>query len=214
MGGSDWREAYAPRLFVEEAMMVMEVAGLFQADAPPVLAGHSFGGILAMLATVIAGERLRAAILIDARLRTRSAWGREAELASPHRIYPTHEEAAARFRLQPRQPERNSFILDALAKEALRRVEGGWSWRADPDLRRKTELGRNLTDLIPRALCPLMFVRGAQSTTASDDVWAEHQAAAAAGTIFVEIPDAHHHVMIDQPIALISVLRAFLAALV
>jgi pimeloyl-ACP methyl ester carboxylesterase len=213
MGGSDWRVAYTPDLFVAEAMAVAEVAGLFDADIAPILAGHSFGGILTMLTTVTQGERLRAAVLIDARLRTRSVWGVDAEASGPHRIYPTREDAIARFRLQPRQPERNRFILDALADEALGPAEGGWRWRADPDIRRKTELGSNLTDLIPQARCSLMFVRGALSTTASDEIWAEHKAVAPPGTPFIDIPDAYHHVMIDQPIALVATLRALFARL-
>jgi pimeloyl-ACP methyl ester carboxylesterase len=58
-----------------------------------------------------------------------------------------------------------------------------------------------------------MFIRGALSTTVSEEIWAEHRALAPAGTPFVVIPDAHHHVMIDQPIALIATLRALLAHL-
>ena len=100
-----------------------------------------------------------------------------------------------------------------LVQEALERVGDGWRWSADPEIRHKTKLGSNLTGLIPRAGCPLMFIRGALSTTVSDEIWAEHQALAPGGTPFVIIPDAHHHVMIDQPIALIAVLRALLATL-
>jgi pimeloyl-ACP methyl ester carboxylesterase len=212
MGGSGWRTLYSPELFVAEAMEVGEAAGLFEADRPPVMAGHSFGGILTMLATATVGERLRAAILIDARLTTRSVWGADAAPVPPYRVYPTREEAITRFTLKPRQPQRNRFILDMLAAEALGPVTGGgWTWRADPDLRRKTSLGGNLNGLIARARCPLMFVRGALSSTASSEIWAEHRALAAPSTPFVEIPDAYHHVMIDQPIALIVALRALLA---
>ena len=33
-----------------------------------------------------------------------------------------------------------------------------------------------------------------------------------AGLVEIEIPDAHHHIMIDQPLALVAALRALLAA--
>ncbi|QEH76868.1 alpha/beta hydrolase [Sphingomonas sp. C8-2] len=213
MGGSDWRDAYSPELFVREAQAVAEETGLFDGPVAPVMVGHSFGGILTALTAATAGHRMRAAVLIDARLSTRSVWGAEAEPVPPRRIHASCEQAIARFRLQPSQPMRNRYLLDMIAAEALERAGEGWRWSADPEIRHKTELGSNLSGLIPRAGCPLMFIRGALSTTVSDEIWAEHQALAPSGTPFVIIPDAHHHVMIDQPIALIAVLRALLATL-
>jgi pimeloyl-ACP methyl ester carboxylesterase len=213
MGRSDWRDDYSPELFVREAMAVAEETGLFDGPIAPVMIGHSFGGILTALTAATIGDRLRAAVLIDARLYTRSVWGANAEPVPPRRIYASREEALARFRLQPSQPMRNSYLLDMIAAEALEAAGDGWRWSADPEMRHKTELGSNLTGLIPRALCPLMFIRGALSTTVSEDIWVEHQALAPAGTPFVTIPDAHHHVMIDQPIALVATLRALLAML-
>jgi pimeloyl-ACP methyl ester carboxylesterase len=213
MGRSDWREAYSPGLFADEALSVAQTAGLFDGARKPVIVGHSFGGIVTMLGAIAQGDRLSGALLLDARLHTRAVWGADAEPAKPRRIYPSREEAIARFHLQPLQPERNRFILEALAEEALEAVEGGWRWRADPDIRRKTNLGDTLDNLIGRASCPLVFVRGDLTTTATDEVWAEHKQAAPPGTPFVEIPDAYHHVMIDQPIALAATLRALLATL-
>lgn len=213
MGGSDWRDAYAPELFVREAMAVARETGLFDGAVAPVMIGHSFGGILTALAAATVGDRLRGAMLIDARLRTRSVWGANAEPVPPRRTYVAREEMIARFRLQPRQPQRNRYILDLIAGEALEAADGGWRWCADPEIRHKTDLGSNLTGLIPRALCPLMFIRGELSTTLSEDIWAEHKTLAAPKTPFVVIPDAHHHIMIDQPIALVSAIRALLATL-
>ena len=213
MGGSDWRDGYAPEQFVREAMGVAEATGLFSAPVAPVMIGHSFGGILTALAAATVGERLRGAILIDARLHTRSVWGADAAPVPPRRIHPSREAVIARFRLQPRQPQRHRYILDLIAGEALETADGGWRWRADPYIRHKTDLGTNLTGLIPRARCPLMFIRGGLSTTLTEDIWAEHQRLAPPGTPFVVIPDAHHHVMIDQPIALLSVIAAMVRML-
>jgi pimeloyl-ACP methyl ester carboxylesterase len=213
MGGSDWRDAYAPELFVREAMAVAQEAGLFRGAVAPVMIGHSFGGILTALAAATIGERLRGAMLIDARLHTRRVWGVEAAPVPPRRTYAAREEMIARFRLQPRQPQRNRYILDLIADEALEPAEGGWRWRADPEIRHKTDLGANLMGLIPRARCPLMFIRGELSMTLGDEIWAEHRRLAPPHTPFVVIPDAHHHIMIDQPIALVSAIRALLATL-
>lgn len=213
MGGSDWREAYHPEQFVREALTVAEDAGLFESAEPPVMVGHSFGGILTALAAATVGDRLRAAILIDARLSTRSVWGADAEPVPPRRIYPSRAEAIARFRLQPRQPQPERFMTDQIAGEALEQADGGWRWRADPEIRRKTDLGSNLTGLVARSQCRLGFIKGGLSTTVTDEIWSEHQRLAPPGTPFVVIPEAHHHVMLDQPLALVSVLDTMLQLL-
>jgi pimeloyl-ACP methyl ester carboxylesterase len=212
MGQSDWREAYAPDLFQAEAVAVAEEAGLFEGDIRPAFVGHSFGGFITVTAAANIGQHLRGAIFVDARLRTRRSWGAAADVVPPYRIYATREEAIARFRLQPAQPQANRYLIDMLADEALCQTAGGWTWRADPDIRAKTELGEDLTGLIGMAQCPLAFVRGELSATVTDQIWEELKAVASPGTPFIEIPAAHHHVMADQPIALIATLRALLAA--
>ena len=58
---------------------------------------------------------------------------------------------------------------------------------------------------------PLVHIYGAKSRIV------EHRKAGApspfpAGLLEIEIPDSHHHIMIDQPLALVSALRALLSA--
>jgi pimeloyl-ACP methyl ester carboxylesterase len=209
MGGSDWRDRYSSAIFVAEAMAVAHTTGLFSNSAAPLMIGHSFGGIVTLLAAVTEGHRLSGAILVDARLRTRRAWGEGAPIVPAFRVSPTRDEALARFRLIPAQPETNRFILNRLAEEAAGEVEGGWSWRSDPNIRPKTAMETDL-NLIGDARCPLMFIRGQLSDAVSDKIWVEHQAIAPPGTPFVEIPGAYHHLMLDQPIALIAALRALI----
>jgi pimeloyl-ACP methyl ester carboxylesterase len=57
---------------------------------------------------------------------------------------------------------------------------------------------------------PMVHIYGAKSRIV------EHRKAGApspfpAGMVEIEIPDAHHHIMIDQPLALVAALRALLA---
>jgi pimeloyl-ACP methyl ester carboxylesterase len=89
--------------------------------------------------------------------------------------------------------------------------DGGWNWQFDPGilgavgdmLPRDEELGRigNLVDV----------VRGEHSAI----VTAEHAMRITAllrrSRGPVEVPEAHHHLMLDQPLALICLLRALLA---
>lgn len=212
MGASDWRDEYRIDTFVAEAMAVAEHSGLFESDRPPLMAAHSFGGFIGLHTLVEHGERFGGGVLIDSRLRTRAVWGENARPVQPFRIHPRREEAIARFRLKPEQPKRNPFYLDMLSAESLEEVDSGWRYRADPEIRRKTKLGPDLMPLIRQACCPLAFVRGALSASVIDEIWRDQKAAAPAGTPFVEIPDAHHHVMVDQPIAMLATLRSLFQA--
>ena len=63
----------------------------------------------------------------------------------------------------------------------------------------------------PISTTPMVHIYGAKSRIV------EHRKAGApspfpAGLIEIEIPDAHHHIMIDQPLALVASLRTLLAA--
>jgi pimeloyl-ACP methyl ester carboxylesterase len=64
---------------------------------------------------------------------------------------------------------------------------------------------------LARAQCRLAFVWGAQSKIVGDDVIDYSRSHAAFGTPFVEIPESEHHVLLDQPLALVSTLRALFA---
>ena len=183
MGASDWRDEYKIETFVAEVMAVCEATGMFASDTRPLIAAHSFGGFLCLPTLIAHGERFRGALILDSRLKTRALWGTQA---------------------LPVQP---------FAEEALEEIAGGWRWRADPEMRKKTHLPPSLISLIPQVPCPLAFVRAQYSSSVTDDIWAEQKAAAPAGTPFVVIPDAHHHLMIDQPLALLAVMRALTSKL-
>jgi pimeloyl-ACP methyl ester carboxylesterase len=84
--------------------------------------------------------------------------------------------------------------------------------RAGPN--RPSEFGPELA----RAACRLAIVNGERSAIVDDDVIAHMQElvagspASAAGVPFVKIPDAHHHLLLDQPLATVTALRAILAS--
>lgn len=212
MGASGWRDEYPIATFLEEAMGVCEAAGLF-VNGAPFVAAHSFGGFLGLHLVVQRGARFAGGILIDSRLRLRKAWGSEAPKAVPFRHYATREEAIARFRLVPDQPTPSAFALQRLAEESVEAIGEKWRFRQDPDLRRKTPLDPDLIPLIPAAQCPLVFIRGELSSSVIDEIWQAKMAAARPGTPFIEIPEGHHHLMVDQPIALITAIRAGLCFL-
>ncbi len=209
MGGSDWRPAYAIDLYVREALALAEWAGLFEAG-PPVVAAHSFGGAVGARLAQLHGQRLAGVAILDSGAAPPSLNAFARRALPGGRAYPSLEAALARFRLAPEQPVANLYIADMIARHSLHLADGAWRWRFDPGFFTRIERWDSWPALAAPA-CPLAFVHGEHSLIATPAVVARQRAHAPAGTPFIEIPDAHHHLMIDQPLALVAVLRALCA---
>jgi pimeloyl-ACP methyl ester carboxylesterase len=219
MGASDWRESYSGEQFGREAFAVAAATGLFEASSPPVIVGHSFGGRIAIGLAADHGEKFAAAIIVDPpvlapeNLKEKKMPRRAPR---PHHVYPTLAAALARFRLAPVQPCDNFFILDHIARLSLRKVPGaagegsGWSWRFDPALWSQLK-HRNPMPLIRAARCPLALVRGGRSRLMQRGDAAHMMAALPEGAPYVEVPEAGHHVMLDQPLAFVAAIEALVA---
>lgn len=215
MGGSGWRDRYGFDTYAEEALAAAEAAGLFEAG-PPLVVGHSFGGGVTTWMASHAGERLRAAVVIDAGVRppARRWRGPPPGEHRPNRVYPDFDTALARFRLAPAQPCSELHFLDHIGRASLREVAGGWRWRFDPNLWDKMDHeGRGSQEAeLAGVRCPIAFVWGEQSQIMDPEVVAYTREHAPAGTPMFAIPQAGHHVMLDQPLALVSALRGLLSA--
>jgi pimeloyl-ACP methyl ester carboxylesterase len=223
MGGSDWREDYSLEQFGREALAVAKATGLFDAPAPPIAVGHSFGGLIAIGLAADYGDKFAAAVIVDPpvirperREKRRLAKKPQRHNLRPHHVYPTLASALARFRLLPMQPCDNLFILDHIARLSLRNVAGaggerdGWSWRFDWALWSSLK-HRNPMPLIRAARCPLALVRGGRSRLMEREDAAFMMAHLPGDAPYVEVPEADHHVMIDQPLAFVAAIEALLA---
>jgi len=217
MGRSDWRECYLFEQFVREARGAGRAAGAFE-GGPPVVVGHSFGGRAAMGLSRDFGGELKGAVMVDPPF---FAPQNQRPPSPPRpsrarRIQHSLAAIVARFRLMPPQPCDNLFILDHLARRSAHEVvdeEGrpGWALCFDPHFWEKfTRV--DPVPILSAARCPLALVRGARSKLIHE-VDADYlMSLIAPGSPRVEIPEAEHHVMIDQPLAFVSALRALLAA--
>lgn len=221
MGGSGWREAYNVDLYVEEVMAVAEAEGLFAGPVKPVIMAHSFGGFPTIATVAKHGARFGGAIIIDSPiLPPEDRAKREAERAAqrPPRdtvIYDTLPAALARFRLMPVQPSNNLFIIDHIARHSLREVarpDGGtgWTWKFDPFMWSRNRRG-NPAEELPRAGCRICYMWGSRSSLFPRRIIDFVSRTVPPGSLLVEIPDSDHHVMVDQPLALVAAARAVLA---
>lgn len=230
MGASDWRDHYSFDDFAVDAEAVARATGLYEGGRKPIYIGHSFGGGQVFFAAVRKPEQMRAAIMVDTGFgpppeelaRRQAQMEQVRNIPTPDRggrVYPTLEAALGRFRLMPPQPAGNLFVADYIARHSLKRApmpDGsgeGWTWRFDPNmwgkLNRQQALGEGMS--VTDVSTPMVHIYGAKSRIV------EHRKAGAPspfppGMIEIEIPDSHHHIMIDQPLALVAALRALLAA--
>jgi pimeloyl-ACP methyl ester carboxylesterase len=211
MGGSDHRKRYTIELFMAEMGAIADVAGLSDAG-PYTVVGHSFGGFPMMAYANHHGDRLARAIILDTpfdpkqRRRPRGAGGD----ARAHRVYPTLAEALARFRWAPPQPTTHDYLADFIARRSITETPGGFTWKFDPFLWSEFE-AQDGTDLLLAPKCPVALMWGERSDLMYGGLVTDMAARLPTGSKLVPIPDAYHHVMADQPLALVSALRALLA---
>jgi pimeloyl-ACP methyl ester carboxylesterase len=214
MGLSGWRDAYSLPQHASEALAAAEAAGLFESDQKPVIVGHSYGSFVTLQTMGSAGDRFKAAVAVDSPMSggSRDRPPRLTKDRGPRqRVYPTLESGLARFRFAPLQPCDNLFIVDHIARHSLRPApEGeGWVWRFDPQVRDKmVEADRRA--LVGAVQRPLAIMIGGRSKLMTPERLAFMRAAAPAAP-WVEIPEAGHHLMADQPLAFLSGLRGLLA---
>jgi pimeloyl-ACP methyl ester carboxylesterase len=211
MGDSGHRPQYTMEHFAHEQLAVAEHAGMFENPEPPIIVGHSFGGFVTILTGALYGERLAGTVIVDSPVsppdRPHGPPHREIR---PHRVYPTLTDALARFRLAPEQPCENDYILDFIARRSLKEVEGGWTWKFDPSIWTRFSIG-DTAERLRSTRCRIGIFRGEGSVLMPAEVGEYMFSLLDHSVPVVEIPQARHHVMLDQPLAFVAALRALLA---
>jgi pimeloyl-ACP methyl ester carboxylesterase len=209
-GDSGRRPAYSLEAWVEEILALVDRAAF---PAPPVLVGHSMGGLVAIQAAAERGRHFAGAVLVDAPLRRPDPKSQAATSMRALRdpwVYGSFEEAVARFRLLPEQPALHPHLFDYIARHSVRPAPGGWSWKFDPVvfLRPRLPMGERL----PEAGCRLALLYGAHSAVVTPEVAAYTAEMMGPEAPVVAIPGAYHHLLLDQPLDFIAALRDLLLA--
>jgi pimeloyl-ACP methyl ester carboxylesterase len=209
-GDSGRRDTYPVQAWADEVIAVSDDAAN---GRPPVLVGHSMGGLVSIAAAAIYGDRLAGAIIVDAPVRKQdpeSDAGKGGRTFRAPKTYPDLQTAMAHFRLIPEQPCEHGFILDHIALHSLRRTEHGWTWKFDPSVFLRAS-PRSPRDYLADVRCRVALMRGEFSAIVPPETGEYMYELLNRNSPLVEIPQAHHHLMLDQPLAFIAALRALLA---
>jgi pimeloyl-ACP methyl ester carboxylesterase len=210
-GVSEWPAppAYATEDFVSDLLGVMEVMGWERMT----LVGHSMGGANSMGLAAWHPERVERLVIVDSRpsipperLGTMHERGARA-LRAPRR-HPTPEAAVASFRLLPRETFAAPELLAHVARAGIVERGGGWSFRFDP----AANGSRKPHDMWPhlsRIAAPTLLVRAALSPVLTADM-ARKMCGLIPDVRMVEVPDAYHHVTLDQPERFVDAVKEFL----
>jgi len=216
MGRSDWRPKYSMSQFAREAREAGLALGAFDAG-PPIVIGHSFGARIAAGVAHDFGPRIAGAVLVDPpffapqNVRTPSP----PRASKSHRPHASLGALVARFRLSPPQPCENPYILDYIARTSARETldaEGHKRWTLGFDPNFWEKLGRfEMTSQLKGARAPLALIRGEKSRLFHKADADYLMSLIPPGSPSLVLPNAEHHVMIDQPLAFVNMVKDLLA---
>lgn len=211
MGDSDWRDEYRMETYAAEVRAAGEAAGAFD-GGKPFIAGHSFGGFVTLMSTIAYGADLKGAAVLDSPMKPPEEQRRSPAPRRGGKVYDRYEDALLRFRLLPNQPCANDWLIDHIARESLKAEGSGWTWKFDPALWQKLVYSRrDPAEMLKRIACPVAFFRGAQSELVTDEIWGFMKAVFATSPM-ISIPEAEHHLILDQPLAVVAALDALFAS--
>jgi pimeloyl-ACP methyl ester carboxylesterase len=204
MGDSDHRPAYSQDMHVEDLLTVSAAVKHICGQPLRAIIAHSWGGQITLLAAAQQPTLALQLLILDSYCVLPSE---TRELSPPPRgnqkIYPTADAAAAAFRLSPPQPE-VAHRVTTLAHKSMRRCEGGWRWKFDPNMAVAQAL--DILSIASRLTLPVAVIYGANSEIISTEMASELVELLPQGLGPHSLPDAHHHLMLDQPEALSELL--------
>ena len=211
-GDSDHRDAYRFEDWTDEVIAVAEAGGIV---GPPVVIGHSMGGFVTIATAALHPDRLTGVIICDSPVtepdpevgeyHVRDAFGRE-------RIYATVEEALGRFRTVPPQEHYLPYVMDHVARRSLRRVDDGWKWKFDRTIFAQFTGGVRAVALphLSAVTCRFALLRSERGIVTKEIGDAMYERLGRVAPV-VELPEAGHHAMLDQPLILLTAIRTLLA---
>jgi pimeloyl-ACP methyl ester carboxylesterase len=215
-GDSDHRPSYALEQWTDEVVAAAADAGI---DGRPVVIGHSMGGFVTIATAARHPEHLAGVIICDSPVTTP-----DPEVQSFHtndsfgrpRVYATVDDALSRFRTVPPQDHNLDFIIDHIARRSMRPADAsegtGWVWKFDRMIFQSFGGGMRgiAKPYLPQIRCRFALLRS-QYGLVTRGIGTEMYEALGRVAPVIELPEAGHHAMLDQPLVLLTAIRALLA---
>jgi pimeloyl-ACP methyl ester carboxylesterase len=206
MGDSGRRERYGIAHWRDEIAAVARAVG---GEGACSLVGHSFGAARCFEACAVYPDLFERFVAVDTYLHFADAPPRPKSFtaARPVRRFPDQESAIERFRLIPPQWSA-PWMLEHIVRHSLRPTPEGWCWKFDETNLRSTDDEEDSVAMLRGMKVPVYLVHGQHSPIATRERMARLAGLMPSCPPPIEIPQGYHHLMLDQPFALISALRA------
>ncbi len=215
-GDSGHRDVYRFEQWTDEVIAVAAAAGI---DGLPVIVGHSMGGFVTIATAALHPEMVSGVIIVDSPVtepdpeveasRLKEAFGRS-------RTYASVDEALARFRTVPPQARYLPYVMDHVGRRSLREADGGdggFRWKFDPSVFAQFGGGSIRGVALPylgRIVSRFALLR-CENGLVTRDIGEFMNAELGRVAPVIELPEAGHHPMLDEPLVLLTALRSLLA---
>ena len=213
MGDSEWRKEYSTETWG------LEIEGVCKKEKlkKPIIIGHSLGGMCGVYAASIMKKNLYGLVIVDTAILPPSDKPPKFDFKiRANKIYKSLKEIKSRFRLVPGQIDALGYIMEYIAEKSIKKNKGGRTWKFDPNymkifnsesfLERQAVYRNKLKGL----KCRVAILRGEKSVIFPGSSAKYMHELMDKKSPIINVPEAHHHIMVDQPMALISALRSLI----
>ena len=210
MGESDHRDEYNFKGFSEALIGILHQEKAITSNQKIFLVGHSLGGHVAGFMASEMPEIFNGLVMIDSPIRPPTYDYDKHQSTGPLRkikYYPDKVSIIKRFRLMPPQDCENGWYLRYIAEHSVFNVEEGWRWRFDDKLFATL---RRLHNYEFNFKCPALFVAGGKSLLLESKIMKYIREAFKDSMTVEVIEDAAHHVPLDSPLELVSLINNYL----
>ena len=210
MGESDHRNEYNFEGFSEALIGILHQEKVITSNQKIFLVGHSLGGHVAGFMASEMPEIFNGLVMIDSPIRPPTYDYDKHQSTGPLRkikYYPDKVSIIKRFRLMPPQDCENGWYLRYIAEHSVFNVEEGWRWRFDDKLFATL---RRLHNYEFKFQCPALFVAGGKSLLLESKIMKYIREAFKDSMTVEVIEDAAHHVPLDSPLELVSLINNYL----
>ena len=213
-GDSQPRKAYQLQMWAREVLAAPAGAG---AAGQPTVVGHSMGGWVTASAATHYGDQIDSIVVIDSPLRDHAPEAPRLRNREKRTTgYRTRDEIVARFTAVPSQDVILPYIKEHIAIESVRKTANGWFWKFDPSVfggdlfaERTATDQEILEDMMARMPCRVGYLR-CEAGLVSRGMAGKIRSILQLRGPFIELAEAGHHPMLDQPLPLVATLRALL----
>ena len=208
MGESGHRAEYSAEIRSVELLKVIEDANL---GVNVFVIGHSFGGLTATKFAQKYGKSINGLILADSPIRPPEISSkRKVRRMGNKRHYPDYKTALGRFRLMPEQDCENDFLVKHIGHHSIKEEREGWTWKFDGKAMHNRRFTEPYHTYLKEISCKTALVYGDESALLDIKTVDYMTSLMKKGSPVVGIPEAKHHLLLDQPMAFVSVIRSIL----